>query len=290
MTDLQIEYFLKVVECAGFTKAASELYVTQPAISRQISALSDELGFPLFDKVGRMTELTPEGKLFQDLFYRYKEELQKTIEQAKILSGKLFGTIRLGVLESWSLAGFLPDVVSRLQQDYPNIRLVVCRMNVQELRFSLKTKKVDAIIALESMYAGLHGIQSHVFTEIPNILLFSERLPEAQKDESSAADFREYKFFAPDGPQTIEQVKNTCAPYGFEPRIEILPNIESAISEVENGSGVYISDIWSRECQNRQFRYIPLSTQSRIGIAWIDNNDNTLIQVAVNEVLRLFSI
>ena len=53
MNQLQIEYFLAVARNRSFTRTAQELYVTQPAISRQISSLEAELGFTLFDRTSK---------------------------------------------------------------------------------------------------------------------------------------------------------------------------------------------------------------------------------------------
>jgi DNA-binding transcriptional LysR family regulator len=58
MNNLQIEYFLAVVQNVSFSKAAAELYVSQPAISRQIAALEKELGYALFDRAKQPTRLT----------------------------------------------------------------------------------------------------------------------------------------------------------------------------------------------------------------------------------------
>ena len=64
MNDLQIDYFLAVARNLSFTKTAEEMYVSQPAISRHISHLEKELGFALFDRSKKTTQLTPAGGLF----------------------------------------------------------------------------------------------------------------------------------------------------------------------------------------------------------------------------------
>ena len=63
MNDLQIDYFIAVARNLSFTKTAEEMYVSQPAISRQISHLEEELGYPLFDRSKKTTQLTPAGEI-----------------------------------------------------------------------------------------------------------------------------------------------------------------------------------------------------------------------------------
>ncbi|MFR5117879.1 MAG: LysR family transcriptional regulator [Eubacterium sp.] len=58
MNDLEIEYFLAAARNMSFSRAAQELFVSQPAISRQILALEQELGCPLFERLNRGIMLT----------------------------------------------------------------------------------------------------------------------------------------------------------------------------------------------------------------------------------------
>ncbi|MFR5701755.1 MAG: LysR family transcriptional regulator [Eubacterium ramulus] len=75
MNDLQIEYFLAAARNMSFSRAAQELFVSQPAISRQILALEQELGCPLFERLNRGIMLTANGEMFYDFFERYRGEL-----------------------------------------------------------------------------------------------------------------------------------------------------------------------------------------------------------------------
>ena len=61
----QIRYFLSVADLGGFTPAAAALFVAQPALSRQIAQLEEELGFPLFIREPRGVRLTEAGALFR---------------------------------------------------------------------------------------------------------------------------------------------------------------------------------------------------------------------------------
>ena len=69
MTSLQVSYFLRVAESMSFSKAAEELYVSQPSVSRQVQLLEAELGHRLFDRSSkRKLRLTPAGAVFRDFF------------------------------------------------------------------------------------------------------------------------------------------------------------------------------------------------------------------------------
>ncbi len=62
MTLVQLKHFLELAANGSFSKSAERLYLTQPALSRSIKSLEDELGQSLFDRVGRKNELTPFGQ------------------------------------------------------------------------------------------------------------------------------------------------------------------------------------------------------------------------------------
>src|SRR5690606_31430680 len=61
----QLQHFLKVVECGGFTRAAEELVMSQPALSRSVARLEEELGQPLFERKPRSVVLTSAGELLE---------------------------------------------------------------------------------------------------------------------------------------------------------------------------------------------------------------------------------
>ena len=84
MNDLQINYFLAAARNLSFSRAAQELFVSQPAISRQILALEQELGCPLFVRMNKSISLTSNGEMFYDFFERYHTELYELKLRAKL--------------------------------------------------------------------------------------------------------------------------------------------------------------------------------------------------------------
>ena len=91
MNDLQIDYFMAVATNLSFTRTSEELFVSQPAISRQISQLEKELGARLFVRNNQKTELTEVGRLYFELFSRYKADLINTRIEADRILGKKKG-------------------------------------------------------------------------------------------------------------------------------------------------------------------------------------------------------
>ncbi|HET7835338.1 MAG TPA: LysR family transcriptional regulator, partial [Variovorax sp.] len=97
MTLVQLRHLLALAESGSFSKSAQAMCITQPAFSRSIRALEDELGMPLFDRIGRRSELTPFGR---DVVLRARQlvseagELRDSGRQMREGQG---GAIRIGM-------------------------------------------------------------------------------------------------------------------------------------------------------------------------------------------------
>lgn len=292
MNDLQIEYFLAVARNLSFTKTADEFYVTQPAVSKQISFLEKELGVALFDRTNKTTKLTEAGKLFERHFIETKKALNRTIEEALALNQKRIGKVRVGCLEGWNISGFFPELLQLFSENYPNVEISLETYGVKGLIQALKQDNLDVIMTLGVTLHGIDGLTVRKLAEIPKILLFSSRHKLAQKADLKPEDFMDDTFFVMSAEEVSYAgtlVKEYCAPYGFEPRIQCVRNIESMNVSVQNGLGVSISDYWSRVKDNADFRYIELNEKHEIALGWMKDSQNQDINVLANELEFLLS-
>lgn len=106
----QLYYFIKLAKLQHYTKAAKELYITQPSLSAAIASLEDELGILLFQKKGRNVVLTKYGEEFYVSVSKSLSELERGIASMKMHSGKLDGTIDIGCIPTL-LGDFLPNAI-----------------------------------------------------------------------------------------------------------------------------------------------------------------------------------
>ena len=292
MNDLAIEYFLQVAKNKSFSKTARELFVSQPAISRQISSLEKELGFTLFDRTNKQTTLTEIGELFFRFFSEYKEGLARTIQAAREVNIQQSGEVTLGYLSGWDLSGFIPKMIDNFREHYPNISLFVESHDFADLTSSLVSGELDIILSIDSSLSPIRDIRIQALTEIPMLILYSTNHPLAQKSDLSPIDFRDETFLVPTDNVLLaakDSVKSSLKPYKFEPKMRIVPNIESMLSGVHNGLGVAISDFWARELSNEDFRYILLQSKHTVSLAWCDKNKNPAIPAVVNDISMMFT-
>jgi len=96
----QLVYFDAVVRHGGFSAAARQLHVAQPAVSAQIRKLETELGQPLLARTTRRVHLTHAGELFLDRVRRVLAELAAGRAEFTALSGAVIGRVRIGAIQA----------------------------------------------------------------------------------------------------------------------------------------------------------------------------------------------
>lgn len=138
-----IHTFIRVAELKSFTKAAEELNYVQSTVTMQIQQLEKELGYPLFDRIGKKVSLTSLGVEF--LTYAY--EILHAVEKAEMLgkdSGDIHGVLRLGVSES-ILFGAMMDILPAFKAKYKNLDLRIKTGHTTELLEQLKHNQLDML-------------------------------------------------------------------------------------------------------------------------------------------------
>ena len=138
-----IQTFIRVAELKSFTKAADELNYVQSTVTMQIQQLEKELGYPLFDRIGKKVSLTSLGMEF--LTYAY--EILHAVEKAETLgrnSDNAHGILRLGVSES-ILFGALADFLPAFKEKYKNLDLRIKTGHTTELLEQLKQNQLDML-------------------------------------------------------------------------------------------------------------------------------------------------
>lgn len=135
--------FVRIARLGSFTAAAEELHYAQSTVTMQMQRLEKELGYPLFERIGRKTQLTAEGREFltyAERFLELAEGAQRIGSDAK----QMRGTLRVGILESLLFAKMLP-ILSEFRREFPNLEINLKIGQASELRSLLKQNKLDLI-------------------------------------------------------------------------------------------------------------------------------------------------
>lgn len=145
MTLVQLRHLVSLAESGSFSKAAQAQFLTQPALSRSIRALEDELGAALFDRIGRRIELTPFGRetlARAQLLLTDADELQASSRRHR--SGEA-GVLRLG-MGSGPGAMLMTPLLLQTAQQRPRQHLEIARGSTDLLVQALRARTLDALV------------------------------------------------------------------------------------------------------------------------------------------------
>ncbi len=121
MNSKQLEYFLAVAQSGGFTAAAQNLHISQPALSKQLHLLEDELDAPLLIRRLHGVALTPEGRKLAEKALEVSRIIRDIPAVVKDIQHGVSGDLNIAC--SPNLAGYvMPDLLKRLLERYPGIR------------------------------------------------------------------------------------------------------------------------------------------------------------------------
>lgn len=141
LNDLQVEYFLTVAENLSFTKTATEKHISQPAVSRHIAALEEELGVALFERSYKALKLTEAGRIFVDHFKKQRKDLSLAQQLAQESHKRSQKPLNIGCGWGWSLVEFLPRVAAGLAAGAPDTGLLVQCYSFERLAAALTDRK-----------------------------------------------------------------------------------------------------------------------------------------------------
>jgi DNA-binding transcriptional LysR family regulator len=145
MTLVQLRHLISLARTGSFSKSAQALHLTQPALSRSIRALEDELGMPLFDRVGRSNELTAFGREVLERSRHLVSEADELRDSGRRLREGEGGTVRIG-MGSGPGAMLMTPFLMHMAKHHPRMRVAVARGGTDLLVQSLRERSLDALV------------------------------------------------------------------------------------------------------------------------------------------------
>jgi DNA-binding transcriptional LysR family regulator len=145
MTLVQLRHFVVLADLGSFVQASKALYLTQPALTRSIQSLEDELGGRLFDRLGRRIALTPFGSEALQRARRLVADAEALKQTGKGLHAGLIGSLRIG-LSSGPGALLSTPLMLHMAQHHPRLHLQISRGNTAVLIDELREQHLDAAV------------------------------------------------------------------------------------------------------------------------------------------------
>ena len=162
----------------NFSRAADNLFVSQPTFSYQIKLLEEEVGFTIFERTGKGAALTPAGAQFVSFLTSMREDLKRAIEQGQNFSAKYKDSISISLMVRPALF-FLPEAMRLFAETSPEIQILPVFQYEGGVESFLRSE-VDIVFALKEQTRQIPGIHVHELFESHIYLI-------AQRDDPLAA-------------------------------------------------------------------------------------------------------
>lgn len=295
MTIAQVKYFVTVAKCLSFTKAAEQLFISQPALSRHIRNMEEELNIQLFVRTNNGIRLTPAGSSLyigmSDMYNNYIEMVQKA---DKIQKG-LDGSLKIGVLDQTNVADFMPVIYQYFHEKHPSVDLWFQDGSFEFLVSELYAGRLDLIFTLKFEIERKDSIIYQYVSHSKDHIVMSKYHPLAQKEHITLDDVKDETFVMiseEDNPESAPLIFEICREHGFVPQVHYASTLAEQILWIEVGMGVSILDSRTSLKMNPDVKFYEMESNwdPSLVVAWNQNNYNPLISVflkKMNEVLGL---
>ncbi len=159
MTTKQIDYCIELAHTLNFSRAAENMFVSQPTLTYQIKLLEDEVGFAIFERSGKGAALTPAGSQFVIYLANMREEMKRAIEQGQNFSTKYKDNITISMMVRQAVY-FLPEAMRIFSDRHPDIQITP-KFEYENGVEGFLRNETDILFALKEQTKQIPGIDLH---------------------------------------------------------------------------------------------------------------------------------
>ncbi|KLU56393.1 LysR family transcriptional regulator [Paenibacillus sp. VT-400] len=210
---LQLKYFLTVARCEHVTEAAGKLHVTQSSLSKTIQRLEDDLGVPLFDRIGRKLRLNDFGRTFLQRTEKALFELEQGKREIADLSNPNQGTLQLAV----TTASTLPGILREFRKNKPDIQFHVQMVSLENMSRLLHRGEVDFCLSSPPIQGD--DIECQILYDDPIVVAVPMAHRYADRSSIQLTELKDERFVGvKQGYGVRDMVDSVCQSAGFLPK------------------------------------------------------------------------
>ena len=282
MTTKQIDYCIELAHTQNFSRAADNMFVSQPTFSYQIKLLEDEIGFAIFDRSGKGASLTPAGAQFVGFLVGMREELKRAIEQGQNFSAKFKDSISITMMVRQAVY-FLPEAMRRFAESNPEVQITPVFQYENSVELFLKNE-ADILFALKEQTRQIPGILVHDLFESHIYLIAQREDPLADKNLITEEDLYGRTLMVGGGsPAALRAVQNRLISSG---KIDYFNSADhdTTLTNVAAGRGVCLAPGFLND-HSGQFAWIPFDCKEHFSCVLCTHKDDN--RTSVGSFLRI---
>lgn len=247
----QLRYFLRVAERQNFTRAAEDLEISQPALSRSIQKLEEELGQPVFERKARSLSLTDAGTLLKARARQVLTIIDDT--KAEITDDGQRGRVRIGAIPTIA-PYFLPEVLRQFSHEFPLATLIVQEHTTDALIKSCTQGEID--LAILAMPVPAKYLEVEELFEEELLLVLPPGHPLVNQEKIRLSDVESYPFVLLDEAHCLsENIASFCRQRSFQPvAVERTSQLAMVQELVSLSHGVSMIPEMARQCDQSDRR------------------------------------
>jgi DNA-binding transcriptional LysR family regulator len=216
-----LRYFIAVAECRGFVRASASLHIAQPALSRQIRDLEQELGVTLFERSRRGASLTFPGECFLQDARRMFDYLEQAQSRARRAQSGYAGALSIGMVESFTWHEAITRGLRKFQRRCPDVVLNVALMRSPEQLAGIRDGHLSAGFLFNRLpeddsFDGIEVLKTKAMLAVP------ENSPYATRPPRRLAELRDQNFVfiqRAQNPPYYDRIIHACHSLGLTPKI-----------------------------------------------------------------------
>ena len=234
----QLRYFVAVAEDGNISRAAKRIFLTQPALSRQIKSLEDEIGQCLLERQAHSIRLTPVGEALLREARELLQHAEQVVERVRAAGSGV--RLRVGYAPSLA-AGLLSAAVENFTQAHPNARVELFDLSTEEMLEGLENDKLDVALSV-GQQRGTRGLKWTPLRRAPWQLVVNRNHPLARRSHVTPAEVAREPllvFCQRDYPEYWDIITGWLRQHKLRLRIAgEYDGLESLMAAVESGLGV----------------------------------------------------
>ena len=245
MNSLQISCFMEAARCRSFSKAAKNLYISQPSLSRNISQLEQETGLILFRRNSfHGIDLTESGRIMMDAFSVVQNEVFSAIERAKELEHEKSFQMTVGLLEGQLLDSRLSELLADFRHEYPNVTVDIRRDTYRKLMAALTADEVSLVCMPRWQFTDTSQLVLAPFSNMETVLVIPKRLfPHPENRIYSLREFQNLCIISIDEEECRtpqDMLADLCRTLRISPVLKKAKSLKEQIHMVEMGEGAIL--------------------------------------------------
>jgi LysR family cyn operon transcriptional activator len=282
-----LRYFIALAGSLNFTRAAERVHVTQSTLSHQIRQLEDEVGQPLFDRVGKRVVMTEAGDSFLAYASRALQEIDRGLSELKTQGVSMSGVVRIGATHTFNL-GFIPECVAKFLARNTTVKVVIEELPADAIATRLDAGELDFGIAYRPELRSDLRFEPLFNEEL--VLVVANSHPLAQRKRIRMIELhREPLVLLPQSFSTRRLLDECFVASGAEPNIVAEMNTVAAmlgvVSRIHVGAIVAASAVG----QNHGLSVLPMESPTPVrtpGLLFKEGHPQTRPVLAFAALLR----